>query len=257
MWRLGQALRRFFAAKVTKEGMWIMMPYLDGGSLREHLDSCEKKAEETDPQWQNTHFTDPCSRYYLLAVFYQVLQGVQSMHQKSIVHMDIKPDNIMLHQKSAFRVAQTYLVDLGLACFVGTCRFSGTPGFMPPELWDRKEPTAAYDMWALGVTLYNIVYRDSPPFYGDMDGKATRAFVPAEEPEIWCCHLFRVDVVALGMVFGALKHRKGRLCCGMSTAGHEHQAWQREKAYPIKEDPICLPPDHAGHACCPDATWWT
>ena len=44
-----------------------------------------------------------------------------------------------------------YVVDLGIACEVGNCGYSGTVGFVAPEIWERGEITVAVDVFSLVV----------------------------------------------------------------------------------------------------------
>ena len=71
-----------------------MMPYLDDGSLRQRLLLCGPHGLGGG---EDTGF-GLCGLNFMLVSFYQVLQGVLAMHKRSLIHMDLKPDNIVLHQ---------------------------------------------------------------------------------------------------------------------------------------------------------------
>lgn len=171
----------------TAEGMWIMMPYLNGGSLRKPLRLCREEMLCKHPAGSWQALGSPYTLSFMLALFYQVLQGVKSIHSKGLIHMDIKPDNIMVN---CGKTCAAYVVDLGIACKIGECKPSGTPGFISPEVWAEGEVTAGNDVFALGVVrlrshilekrqlsrLYNIVYRTVIPFFWDRDGKVTRSY---------------------------------------------------------------------------------
>lgn len=81
----------------------------------------------------------------------QVLQGVQHMHEREILHLDLKPENIMLVNPHS---TQIKLIDFGLAR-----RYKkgdslkvlfGTPEFMGPEVINYDQVTTATDMWSIG-----------------------------------------------------------------------------------------------------------
>lgn len=95
------------------------------------------------------------------------LRGLEFIHAHSIVHRDIKPDNILLRFRSPGRNAITKLADFGLAVSYargGGTRFTkpsigmGTLMFTPPEQWrDARNVTPTADIYAMGVSLYYLL----------------------------------------------------------------------------------------------------
>lgn len=95
----------------------------------------------------------------------QALSGLHAMHEKSIIHCDIKPDNIMLTLLTNGGV-QVKLIDFGLARFIGFDEelneqereeIFGTPEFVSPELLEGKPPTTQSDLYALGHVFYYLL----------------------------------------------------------------------------------------------------
>ncbi|MEU6954462.1 serine/threonine-protein kinase [Streptomyces sp. NPDC045714] len=98
----------------------------------------------------------------------QVLQGLQAVHAASVVHRDVKPGNVLVRDDGL-----AILVDFGIATFEGADRVTrsgsviGTSSYLAPELFAPASPgpTPASDLWALGITLYEMV-EGRVPFAG-------------------------------------------------------------------------------------------
>ncbi|OHT01622.1 hypothetical protein TRFO_07539 [Tritrichomonas foetus] len=96
----------------------------------------------------------------LKRAFSQILSAVQYLHRYRIIHQDIKPSNILLDNFNNVK-----LIDFGTAISIPPdlekipVTLSGTPHYFPPEFFTENEcdPFAA-DVWALGVSLYQIAF---------------------------------------------------------------------------------------------------
>eukprot|EP01118_Nematostelium_gracile_P018568 TRINITY_DN8285_c0_g2_i1.p1 TRINITY_DN8285_c0_g2~~TRINITY_DN8285_c0_g2_i1.p1 ORF type:complete len:230 (+),score=61.58 TRINITY_DN8285_c0_g2_i1:278-967(+) len=95
-------------------------------------------------------------------LFKQILCAIECCHKNSIVHRDIKLQNILLDDQNNIK-----LIDFGLSNFVeeGTFRntFCGTPAYAPPEILlgtSYKGPEV--DIWSLGVVLYSMLTSEFP-----------------------------------------------------------------------------------------------
>ncbi|MBL7106238.1 MAG: serine/threonine protein kinase [Phycisphaerae bacterium] len=87
----------------------------------------------------------------ILLVFRMTATGLLAMHQKSFVHCDIKPNNIVLTQNGNIKI-----IDLGQSCTIGTVkkRIQGTPDYIAPEQVHRKPLGPRTDIFNLGATMY-------------------------------------------------------------------------------------------------------
>jgi serine/threonine-protein kinase len=95
----------------------------------------------------------------------QICDALAAAHAAGIVHRDLKPANVLLD------AGQVRLADFGIARIVGespattTGMVIGTIGFMAPEVIRGEEPTAACDVYAAGITLYELL-TGAQPFTG-------------------------------------------------------------------------------------------
>lgn len=91
----------------------------------------------------------------------QAADGLHAAHEKSILHRDLKPDNIMLSAEGVIKIT-----DLGLARQmdrnVKTTKVMGTPHFMAPEQFEGKGMDRRTDIYGLGITLYYLLSRQFP-----------------------------------------------------------------------------------------------
>lgn len=87
-------------------------------------------------------------------LFTQMIYVLKLLHdKKSIVHRDIKLENILLDSNSNIRV-----IDFGFATDKSVMlTYCGSPPYAAPELILRKPYTKAVDVWALGIVLYAMV----------------------------------------------------------------------------------------------------
>ena len=87
----------------------------------------------------------------VLLVFRMVANGLHAMHQRSYVHCDIKPNNILINKSGSVKI-----IDLGQSCKIGTTkrRIQGTPDYIAPEQVNRKPLGPRTDVFNLGATMY-------------------------------------------------------------------------------------------------------
>jgi serine/threonine-protein kinase len=107
--------------------------------------------------WLKQHGAMPVDR--ALTVIADAARGLAYAESLGIVHRDIKPDNLMLDQHGAVKIA-----DLGLASTVEETeeKAIGTPHFMAPEQVLKKELDHRTDLYALGCTFYRLVTGKTP-----------------------------------------------------------------------------------------------
>ncbi|XP_068602717.1 myosin light chain kinase, smooth muscle-like [Brachionichthys hirsutus] len=101
----------------------------------------------------------------------QIVDGVNFIHKQGVVHLDLKPENIMCVNKTGSKIK---LIDFGLARRLenaGTLKvLFGTPEFVAPEVINYEAISYPTDMWSIGVICY-ILLSGLSPFMGDSDNE--------------------------------------------------------------------------------------
>lgn len=125
----------------------IDMEYIDSGSLADLMEKGN------------------LSLGRLLEIARDVLRALAWCHERHIVHRDVKPSNILMDSSG-----RALLADFGLAKILsdaffkhavlgdisGEC-FVGTPRYAPPEAWDGDAPDPGWDLYSLGLVLYEAI----------------------------------------------------------------------------------------------------
>jgi len=99
-----------------------------------------------------------------LFVMAELTDAIAFMHQRSITHMDIKPDNVAFDESTKRLV----VFDFGLSMQVDHANpsssvFVGSPMYMSPQILMRERYNPFYaEVWSLGVTFYEILVGSSP-----------------------------------------------------------------------------------------------
>ena len=125
--------------------VYLIMEYADCGSLQHLIDS-------------KTQLSD----HDLASIFRQVIDGLLYLHEKGIVHQDIKPSNILL-----FSNGKVKITDFGIGHnFSSAEQVVGTPAYQAPEFFAESEDVdidpIKMDVYSLGVTLYQTATGELP-----------------------------------------------------------------------------------------------
>jgi serine/threonine protein kinase/formylglycine-generating enzyme required for sulfatase activity len=139
----------------TEDGAaYLLMEFLDGGSLRQRLQA---------------HGALPPGTAARLA--HQIADALCACHRHGIIHRDLKPENIMLvRDPAAVGGERAKVLDFGIAKFlaaeVARTRSGvvlGSAAYMAPEQCrGERALTAAADVYALGVMLYELLSGETP-----------------------------------------------------------------------------------------------
>ena len=117
------------------------------------------------------------------------------LHRLGVIHRDVKPGNLHLGEDGQLR-----LLDLGVALSGNETTeqrdlHAGTPSYMNPELWDNQPADAGSDLFALGVTMYQLLTGHLP--YGEIEPYQTLRYRRDAKPlsrlrpdvPIWLDHI--------------------------------------------------------------------
>ena len=100
-------------------------------------------------------------------IFVNLVEGLKLIHANGVVHRDIKPQNLMINPGSG----DIKYIDFGISCMDNACYVTGpagTPSFSSPEIDLNSDKTYTKnqiikgDYWALGLTLVNLILKESP-----------------------------------------------------------------------------------------------
>ena len=139
---------RLLDGGTTADGMpWFAMELIDGVPIDRHCD--ERRA----------------TRQQRLELFATVCRAVHFAHQNLVVHLDLKPGNILVDRHGVPK-----LVDFGVAALLADAHDEAAPGtprpltpdYASPELLGGAVSTAA-DVWSLGVVLHELLTGALPP----------------------------------------------------------------------------------------------
>lgn len=140
---------------------YMVMEYLDGTDLQNLV---EKRG--------------PLPEREAVAIIEQVAGALDVVHGAGMLHLDVKPDNVILDESTPGRT-RAVLLDFGLtrkvesATGYATTRLDafarfGTAGYAPLEQYSRVAKTGAYtDIYALAATLYFLLTGQAPPEASD------------------------------------------------------------------------------------------
>lgn len=131
---------------------FITMELLRGPTLAQHLDELKR----------------PLTQEELGPIVEQICAGLSELHGRDLVHLDIKPSNVVLEED---RVVVT---DFGLAALQKETALGGSPWYMAPEQVERKAIDSSADVFALGVLIFEALTRKLP-FPGSTDDEIARA----------------------------------------------------------------------------------
>jgi serine/threonine-protein kinase len=134
---------RAYELVITETSAFYTMELIEGVSLARRM--------------RQSRFATPDA----VAIVIEVCDALAAAHAASVIHRDVKPENILLGDDG-----RIVLTDFGIAAAAhGSAELAGTPRYMAPEQARGVEPTIAADIYSLGLVLFELL-TGRPAFAG-------------------------------------------------------------------------------------------
>lgn len=147
---------------VEGSSAYVIMEYVEGKTLAQIIDEVD----------------DDITLDVVAAVFSAVSHALEVAHGEHTLHLDIKPENVIMNGKGQAKVADFGLAALMDATGSGTTG-GGTIGYMPLEQMRQEPLDVRTDEWALASLTYEMLTGSNPFFADDLDA-AEEAIEEAE-----------------------------------------------------------------------------
>jgi len=144
-----ESIVNYIDSYVLEGCLWVVMEFVEGGSLTELLEICNEMEE---PQ--------------IATILDATLKGLDYLHTRPhpIIHRDIKSDNILLGTKGQIKITDFgYGAQLGGGNADMRKSVVGTTYWMAPEVVKGKDYTTKVDVWSLGVMGMEM-FEGVPPY---------------------------------------------------------------------------------------------
>lgn len=133
----------------SEDNLCLVMEYCEHGDVYVHLQNAKKAGKLPG---------EPV----IIDWFIQVVLALHALHQKKILHRDLKTQNIFLTGNKEHNAFALKLGDFGIAKVLDSSnQFAmtriGTPFYMSPELFKNKPYDYKSDVWGLGCVLYEMI----------------------------------------------------------------------------------------------------
>ena len=188
--------------EVQGQTAYLIMEYIEGITLTELL----------------RDYADYLTPDMAAAVFGSVAHALEVAHENQVLHLDIKPDNVLVN-----RQGQVKVTDFGLATLADAGGFGaaggGTIGYMPLEQMRGMSLDARCDEWALAAVTYEMLAGENPFLAPDL----ARAESAIEDAELVLPSLCwdELDPAADDVVFYALDPDREQRYDNVTTLAEE------------------------------------
>jgi len=127
----------------------LLMDFCDGGDLTKQIQDARKKRQ-------------PIPEQQVLRWFTQAIMALKYIHEKHVLHRDLKPGNFFLTRSGDMKMGDFGIAKTLEATLAVAKTQIGTPYYLSPELCLEKPYTWPSDIWAMGCILYELCAQKVP-----------------------------------------------------------------------------------------------
>ncbi|ESL09187.1 protein kinase [Trypanosoma rangeli SC58] len=145
--------------------LYIVMEYADGGDVYTHLKNLKSSV------WAlggggigGGGSSGGLTEEQVISLFVQTTMAVKYMHDRRLLHRDIKSQNVFLTKNHVVKLGDFGISTVLMSTVAMAQTMCGTPCYFSPELCEGKPYNNKSDVWALGVLLYELCTTGRLPF---------------------------------------------------------------------------------------------
>ncbi|XP_071137884.1 uncharacterized protein [Mytilus edulis] len=128
----------------TGRNFYLVLELVEGENMKDYLKR-KKQIDETEGK----------------SIMRQICSAVHYMHNKGVLHRDLKLDNMVLEKDGKVKIAD-FGLSTSLEGIENKLHFCGSPSFIAPEVLSKRNYTTASDIWSLGVNLFYLLIGTLP-----------------------------------------------------------------------------------------------
>ncbi|KPI89440.1 putative protein kinase [Leptomonas seymouri] len=136
-----------------------ILEYANAGDLQTQVETRAQPPANT-----NNGAPIPYREEEVLVIFAQLCLAIRYLHNRRIMHRDLKTPNVMLTRRGLIKLGDfgfSRQYQESVSGEVGNT-FCGTPYYLAPELWQRQSYSYKADIWSLGVIIYELLALRKP-----------------------------------------------------------------------------------------------